>query len=161
MTENQRESYRVDAGTDLDADLFHEGRVTRCVLMNLSAGGARVSSSQSIPVGGQCTLGVRLGAEHRPTATSLSYVSFLMEVLDATPGRQGRTDYRLRSISGPGSKQHEAAAHLVFEAERRRRARASGIDAATPMASDPERRSRLRIPFRQRFSKGSLRPDQD
>lgn len=161
MTENHRESYRVDAGPDLEADLFHEGRVTRCVLRNLSAGGASVSSPLSLPVGTRCTLGVRLGTEHRATSTTLPYVSFLMEVLDASPGRRGNTDYRLRSISPPGSREHEAAAHLVFEADRRRRARASGIDSATPMSSDPERRRRLRNPFRQRFSKGSLRPDRD
>lgn len=158
MTENQRESFRIDADEELHAELFHEGRVAPCTLQNLSAGGARLRSKLEMPPGTQCTLGVRLGgAGHGPNGR---YVSFLLGVLDATP-KGDWFEYRLQSLTAPGSAEHEAATRLVFEAQRRRLAASSGTDQASPMASDEQRRKELRTEQRQRFSKGSLRPDSD
>jgi hypothetical protein len=157
MQENQRESFRID-GEPFRAELFHEGKVAPCSVENLSAGGASVSSSMSMPVGSQCTVGVRLADSLR--GDGVGYVSFLMEVLEAAA--QGESfQYRLRNTTAPGSTQFEAATKLVFEAQRRRRAGATGTDEASPMVTDQERRRRLRTDPRPRFSKGSLRPDSD
>lgn len=162
MTENLRESFRIEASSDLDAELFHEGRVAPCSLVNLSAGGARIRTSLAMPAAAQCTLGVRLGARLRRTgAGTPPYVSFLMEVLDGSPREDGSWDYRLRSTTGPGSDQYEAAAKLVFAAQRAHLASQSGIEPASPMVVDRERRRRLRTILRPRFTKRSLRPGQD
>ncbi len=157
MTENQRESFRIGPDSDLKAELFHEGRITPCQLENLSAGGAKVTSEVRMPAGAQCTLGVRLGSSMR-ASTAIPYVSFLMEVLDRDDPASGPVTYRLRSTTAPGSDEYEAAAKLVFEAQRQSRSRATGTDEASPMASDEERRSKLRVPKRPRFTKRSLRP---
>lgn len=157
MTENQRESFRIGPDSDLRAELFHEGRISPCRLENLSAGGAKVTSELRMPAGAQCTLGVRLGSSMR-VSTTISYVSFLMEVLDLDAPPTGPVTYRLRSTTAPGSDEYEAAAKLVFEAQRQTRSRTTGTDEASPMASDEDRRSKLRVPKKQRFSKGSLRP---
>ncbi len=157
MTENQRESFRVGPDSDMQAELFHEGRVAPCQLENLSAGGAKVTSDLRMPSGAQCTLGVRLGSSMR-SSTAVSYVSFLMEVLDLVVPAQGPVTYRLRSTTGPGSAEYEAAAKLVFAAQRQTRARETGADEASPMVSDEERRAKLRVEQEARFSKKSLRP---
>jgi hypothetical protein len=157
VTENQRESFRIGPDSDLQAELFHEGRVSPCRLVNLSAGGAKVTSDLRMPPGAQCTLGVRLGASMRPS-TSIPYVSFLMEVLDDDLPERGPFTYRLRSTTAPGSAQYEAAAKLVFAAQRQERSRETGTDESSPMASDEERREQLRVSKPARFSKKSLRP---
>lgn len=158
MTENQRETFRIEPDSDLEAELFHEGRVTPCELENLSAGGAKVTSSLQMAAGAQCTLGVRLGQSLR-SSTPIPYVSFLMEVLDLETTVDGPTTYRLRSTTAEGSPEREAAAKLVFEAQRRARSRATGADESSPMVSDEERRTKLRVEQQPRFSKRSLRPD--
>lgn len=157
MTENQRESFRIGPDSDMQAELFHEGRIAPCTLENLSAGGAKVTSELRMPPGAQCTLGVRLGASMRTTG-SVQYVSFLMEVLDDALPEQGPVTYRLRSTTGPGSAEYEAAAKLVIAAQRQARARETGSDEASPMVSDEERRAKLRTEQQARFSKKSLRP---
>ncbi|MCW2920247.1 MAG: hypothetical protein JWL76_121 [Thermoleophilia bacterium] len=157
MTENQRETFRIGPDSDLQAELFHEGRVAPCRIENLSAGGAKVTSDLRMPPRAQCTLGVRLGSSIR-TSTSVEYVSFLMEVLDDVLPEQGPVTYRLRSMTGPGSTEYEAAAKLVFMAQRQALARETGADQASPMVSDEERRAKLRVEQQARFSKKSLRP---
>lgn len=157
MTENQRETFRIGPDSDLQAELFHEGRVSPCRIENLSAGGAKVTSELRMPAGAQCTLGVRLGSSMR-TSTAVEYVSFLMEVLDDVLPEQGPVTYRLRSTTGPGSAEYEAAARLVFAAQRHARSRETGADEASPMASDEQRRANLRVEQQARFSKKSLRP---
>lgn len=156
MAENQRESFRIEADPEMQAELFHEGRVAPCRLLNLSAGGAMVECDLELTPRTQCTLGVRLRGAL--AGAGVPYVSFLMEVLEpidpAAP-----TTYRMRSMTGPGSPEYEEASKLVFEAQRRRRAATSGTAEASPMASDPDRRRRLRPQPKPRFSKGSLRPD--
>lgn len=161
MTENLRESFRIDADPDLVAELFHEGRVKPCALHNLSAGGAKVTSAISMPQGAQCTLGVRLGPGIRSAQGTPQYVSFLMEVLEATPRPDHSFDYRLRSTTGPGSAEYETAAKLVFAAQRSRLASRSGAEGASPMVVDEERRRRLRLRIVPRFSRRSMRPDRD
>lgn len=156
MSENQRESFRIDADSELQAELFHEGRVAPCRLQNLSAGGALVECELELQPGTQCTLGVRLRG--RLAGAGLPYVSFLMQVLEPAES-QAPSMYRLRSMTGPGSREYEEASRLVFEAQRLRRAAASGTAEASPMATDPDRRRQLRPQPRTRFSKGSLRPD--
>lgn len=157
MTENQRESFRIGPDSDLKAELFHEGRITPCQLENLSAGGAKVTTELRMPPGAQCTLGVRLASAMR-ASTAIQYVSFLMEVLDHDQPESGPMTYRLRSTTGPGSEEYEAAAKLVFEAQRQLRSHETGTDEASPMVSDEDRRAKLRVPKKPRFSKGSLRP---
>lgn len=156
MAENQRESFRIDADPELEAELFHEGRVAPCRLLNLSAGGAMIECDLDLPTGSQCTLGVRLRGSL--AGAGVPYVSFLMEALEPTDSQE-RSTHRLRSTTGPGSQQYEDASRLVFEAQRLRRAAESGTAGASPMASDPDRRRQLRPQPRPRFSKGSLRPD--
>jgi len=157
MTENQRESFRIEADSDLQAELFHEGRVEPCRLRNLSAGGAKVTSNLQMLPGTHCTLGVRLGTKLRVSGT-IPYVSFLMDVLETHPSEGGTTEYRLRSMTAPGSTEYEAAAKLVFAAQQRALARSSGSDESSPMVSDPKRRSKLRSIRRPRFTKRSMRP---
>lgn len=165
MSENQRESFRVEPDdATMHAELFHEGRVAPCTLHNLSAGGARVTSRLALRAGTQCTLGVRLTGALLASAPK-PYVSFHMEVLDATPitaeGSQDATpsfDYRLRSITGPGSSEYEGAAKLVFAAQRRELSATSGAEPATPMVSERERRRTFWLPRRRRFSRDDLRP---
>lgn len=159
MTENLRESYRIDADPDLVTELFHEGRVKPCTLHNLSAGGAKVTSALSMGEGAQCTLGVRLGPSIRTSSATPQYVSFLMEVMEATPRADHSFDFRLRSMTAPGSPEYEAAAKLVFTAQRARLAKRSGTGPSSPMVVDEQRRRRLRLPLVARFSKRSLRPD--
>lgn len=159
MTENQRESFRIDADPQLQAELFHEGRVTPCDLHNLSAGGAKLRCSMPMATGSHCTLGVRI--DPRPGADAGgTYVSFLMEVLESSH-RSELFEYRLRNATAPGSTEYEAATKLVFEAQRLRLASVSGADESSSMVTDRKRRRRLRIPLRQRFSKRSLRPGND
>jgi hypothetical protein len=157
MSENQRETFRIGPDSDLQAELFHEGRVAPCRIENLSAGGAKVTSDLRMPAGAQCTLRVHLGTSTRES-TSASHAEFLMEVLDDVPPEQGPVTYRLRSTTGPGSAEYEAAAKLVFAAQRQALARGTGADEASPMVSDEERRARLRTEQQARFSKKSLRP---
>lgn len=159
MTENQRESFRIDADPLLHAELFHEGRVTPCDLRNLSAGGAKLRCSMRMETGSLCTLGVRIDPR-RGAGAGGTYVSFLMEVLQQTP-HDGQFEYRLRNATAPGSTDYEAATKLVFEAQRRHLARSSGAIESSPMASDQQRRRRLRFPLLQRFSRRSMRPGSD
>ncbi len=157
MTDDQREAFRIDADDEIRAELFYEGRVAPCALENLSAGGAKLTSALAMDPATQCTLGVRLGRINQ--GSGARYVSFLMEVLDAEPAPDGSTtSYRLRSLTAPGTPEYEEAARLVFEAQRRRLGAASGAGEASPMASDEERRRKLRTEQRPRFSKRSLRP---
>lgn len=146
MTEQQRESFRVD--TQFEAEVFHHGRVVSCTVQNLSAGGALVETSLEMPAGAHCTLGLALEGD-LATATGLPYVSFHMEVLAAQPVRGGLLTYRLRNVTSSGSKEYETATKLVFAAQ------------ASPMASDPDRRGRLRTRMTTRFGRGSLRPGSD
>lgn len=155
MAENQRESFRIEGDPMLRAELFHEGRVAPCSIENLSAGGASLTSTIQMQPGSQCTLGVRLDDSIQTVAAT--YVSFLMEVLEASPAPTG-TSYRLRNTTGPGTPEFEAATKLVFEAQRLRRAGETGTGAGSPMATDEDRRRDLRSDPRPRFSKGSLRP---
>lgn len=160
MTENLRETFRVEPDAELECELFHEGRVAPCTLHNLSAGGAKVSCTLPMAAGAQCTLGVRLSPSLRGS-THPAYVSFLMEVAEASPREDEGFDVRLRSTTGPGSPQFEAASKLVFATQRRLLAQRSGSEAASPMHSDPERRGGFRRSMLRRFGKRSLRPDQD
>ncbi len=159
MTENQRESFRIGSDAGLEAELLHQGRAAPCTLDNLSAGGAKLTSELQVPQGAECMLRLRLGSELRP-ASDTSYASLPMEVLERDDTVAGTVTYRLRSTSQPGSAEYEAATKLVLAAQRLQRAQQLGTDEASPMASDDERRAKLRVPKQQRFSKGSLRPDQ-
>lgn len=158
MSENLRETFRIDAEAELEAELFHEGRVSPCSVHNLSAGGAKVASRLAMPAGAQCTLGVRLGPSLRTGAKIPPYVSFLMEALEAIPLEDGEIEYRLRSTTAAGSSQYEAAAKLVFATQRAIIAQRTGASDASPMVVDEERRKRFRLPSVARFSKRSLRP---
>lgn len=159
MGENLRESFRIEGDSDLEAELQHGSRTERCSVENLSAGGAKVRSMLQVIAGGRCTLRVRLGAGLREAATITPYVSFPMEVLDATQRPDRSIDYRLRSTAEPGTAEYEAAARLVMAAQRAARAKATGAGVASPMVSDEERRRKLRAQSQARFSKKSLRPD--
>jgi hypothetical protein len=161
MNENLRESFRIEADSDLEAELQH-GRLTRsCSVENLSAGGAKVKSTLQVMQGARCTLRARLGPGLREQATITPYVSFPMEVLSADQLMGGTIEYRLRSTAQPGSSEYEAAAKLIMAAQRAARAKQTGAAVASPMVSDPERRKKLRSESQARYSKKSLRPDAD
>ena len=153
--DNQRQSFRVEAR--IEGELFHEGRVVPCMVENLSAGGAAVTTGLELEAGTQCTLGLRMDREQR-AALGVDYLSFHMEVLEASPVRGGDMLYRLRNLTSEGSKAYERANKLVFDAQRRARAEETGTGEASPLASDRERRGGLRRIRRPRFSKGSMRP---
>lgn len=157
MTENLRESFRIEADSDLEAELFHQGRARSCTVENLSAGGAKVASTLEVPVGAACTLRVRLGPGLRHAAPE-PFVSFAMEVLESSAGG-GALQYRLRSTAQPGSVEYEAGTKFMFAAQRARRAMETGREVASPMVVDPERRRRFRVPSMKRFTKKSFRPD--
>lgn len=173
MSENQRESFRVEPdGVSLAAELFHEGRVEPCELVNLSAGGAKVRSRLRVQAGRQCTLGVRLEGS-KPGSTAVSYVSFHSEVIEATtlpfeeddPTGLGLGDparptyeYRLRNLMTAGSNEYEEAAKFVVEAQRWAISAKTGLASASPMASERERRRGFWPSRRGRFGRGSLRP---
>lgn len=159
MNENLRESFRIEADSDLEAELQH-GRLTeRCIVENLSAGGAKVKSTLQVIKGGRCTLRARLGAGLRGPDAITPYVSFPMEVLAASQRPDGSIEYRLRSTATPGSPEYEAAAKLITLAQRAALARRTGASQASPMVSDEERRRKLRSESQARFSRKSLRPD--
>ena len=158
MSKNLRESFRVGGEADIEAELFHEGKVAPCLVINLSAGGAKVISELDVPAGSQCTLGIRLTSKIK--GWNEPYVSFLMEVLQVTYGLDGRRVCRLKNMTAPGTADYEMAAKLVFEAQRRLLAKSTGTDAASPMVSDEARRAELRPPERPRYSKDSLQPGQ-
>lgn len=157
-SDNQRSSYRVGAD-DFEAELFHEGRVVPCHVINLSAGGALIRTGLEMADGTQCTLGLDLEGE-LASATGIRYVSFHMEVLEQVPVHGGELNVRLRNLTGEGSKAYEQAQKIVFEAQRRARARETGSEKASPMASDQVRRKRFRGLGSARFGKGSTRPGQ-
>ncbi|MCW2961758.1 MAG: hypothetical protein JWM25_821 [Thermoleophilia bacterium] len=155
MTTNQRDTFRIYRTFD-DAELFHEGRVVACTVHNLSAGGAQVESALEMPEGSHCTLGLRLDPQMAADA-GIEYLSFHMSVLEATPRAGGQLTYRLRNETRPGSPEYEAAAKLVFAAQRRELAERSGADEASPMAHDTAKPRRRRSIFKVRFGKGSTR----
>ena len=161
MGDNLRETFRIEADSDLEAELFHEGRMKPCAIENLSAGGAKVTSAVSIPEGARCTLGVRLGHGLRPATAPEPYVRFEMEVLESTPRSDHSFDYRLRSTMEPGSPAYEAAQKLVFAAQRAALAKRTGASQASPMVTDEERHKRIRAEKKPRFSRGSTRPGAD
>ncbi|MCW2956080.1 MAG: hypothetical protein JWO69_949 [Thermoleophilia bacterium] len=150
---NQRDSFRIDE--TFEAELFHEGRVAPCSVQNLSAGGALVTARLDMPSGSYCTLGIRLDPELAAT-TGQEYFSFHMEVLEPAPS-QLPSAHRLRTASGPGSPEYEAAARLVVAAQRRSRARQTGAVEASPMSHDSEQPRRRRSIFKRRFGKNSTR----
>ncbi|MCW2925677.1 MAG: hypothetical protein JWM98_3081 [Thermoleophilia bacterium] len=158
MNENLRESFRIGPEAELEAELVHGGRTVRCTVRNLSAGGAKVSTDLEVEPGAACTLRVRIPAS-QPGANPAPWVEFETEVLEVDGAGPARA-VRLRNVTATGSPQYEGAAKLVFEAQRRARARESGSSVASPMASDEERRRALRPADRPRYSRGSLRPDQ-
>lgn len=155
MSENLRETFRVY--TTFEAELFHEGRVVPCTVTDISAGGARVESGLEMPSGAHCTLGLRLEGSLEEEA-GMPYVSFHMEVLEATEIPGGERQYRMRNMSGVGSKEHDEAMRVVFAAQRRQLAQRSGteLSSAAPH-DDPEPRRRPRSKFSIRFGRGSTR----
>jgi hypothetical protein len=158
MDENLRESFRIQADSDLEAELQH-GRLTgRCSVVDLSAGGAKVKSTLQVIEGGRCTLRARLGSGLRGPSTITAFVSFPMEVLSANQRPDGSIEYRLRNTAQPGSPEYEEAVKLITLAQRAALAKRTGASQASPMVSDEERRRRLRTESKPRFGKGSTRP---
>ena len=106
MNENLRDSFRIEADSDLEAELQHGRLTVRCKVENLSAGGAKVKSTLQVIVGGRCTLRARLGQGLREASTITPFVSFPMEVLAAMQAPDGSIEYRLRSTAQPGSTEY-------------------------------------------------------
>lgn len=160
MDENLRSTFRVPAVPGLDAHLRHDGRSHPCSIENLSAGGARLESPLVLPPGAGCMLAVRVLDPSTP-AVAVPFLEIPMEVLERLDEDSNHHVYRLHSLAPEGSKDYEAAMHLVFDAQRRARALQTGADQASPMVSDETRRDQLRTSTTQRFSSGSLRPGTD
>lgn len=157
MDEQQRQSFRIDS--HFPGELFHEGRVAPCEVLNLSAGGARVHTRMELRSGAVCTLGIPLDSDLEKAAGT-SYVSFHMFVLDAVPQADGEhIDYRLQHVasSNETAGEYELATRVVFAAQRRELAHESGAEDASPMVSDHERRKSLISRMKPRFSRGSVR----
>jgi len=158
MDDNQRDSFRLER--NFEAELSHEGRVSACVVTNLSAGGARIQTTFEMRTGRSCTLGILLDPRTRAEA-GVDQVSFHMEILERTELPEAMIEYRLRNATGPGSSEYETAARLVVQAQRQMIAAETGAGEASPMVSDDDRRRRFRIPVRPRFGKGNMRPGSD
>lgn len=157
MSDQQRQSFRVEP--HLDGELFHEGRVAPCDVINLSAGGARIETSMHLRGGAVCTLGIRLDPELE-RAAGTPYVSFHMFVLDARPQPGSDVvDYRLQHLStaASSSTEYETATKVVYAIQRRDLAHGSGVEGASPMATDRPRRRKLASKLKPRFSRGSTR----
>jgi hypothetical protein len=162
MADNQRESFRIEADSDLEAELSLGGRTAPCTVENLSAGGAKLSSRLEVPAGTQCTLRARLGPGLRTDRTPSRFVELPVEVLEATPRTGSESiDYRLRSTAEPGSPAYEAMQKLIFAAQRAAAAKRTGASMASPMVTDEQRHERIRAEKKSRFSRGSLRPGSD
>jgi len=160
MSDNLRDSFRVWPEEELVAELLDGGRTYSCALVNLSAGGAKVEGAHvDLEIGSACVLRLRLSAD-LSGRTGASDLHLPVEVLERTETPDGSV-YRMRSAPEPGSSEYEATAKLVFEAQRRQRARENGRNITSPMVSDQDRRRDQRPARRQRFGKGSLRPDGD
>ena len=162
MADNQRESFRIEADSDLEAQLSHSGRTAPCRIENLSAGGAKLSCDLDLPAGTRCTLRARLGPGLRDPRTTTAFVELPVEVLEAhpTPGSESIA-YRLRSTAEPDSPPYEAMQKLIFAAQRAAAAKRTGASMASPMVTDEQRHERIRAEKKSRFSKGSLRPGSD
>lgn len=158
-SENKRQAFRVPF--NVQAELFYNGLVSPCLVINMSAGGMLVASELEIPPGSEATLGLRLFDELR-AAAELDYISFQLEVLEVIEDPASDVtarQYRCRNLTNEGSPQYERARRIVFEAERQRLATASGASQASPMASSPERRDSLKTRSVQRYGKQSLNPN--
>jgi len=157
MEEQQRKSFRVEP--QIAGELFHEGRVAPCDVLNLSAGGARVQTTMPLRSGSVCTLGIPLDGELE-RAAGTGYVSFHMYVLDAVPQTERElVDYRLQHVSSSteSAGEYQLATKVVFASQRRDLAHESGADEASPMASTPARRRSFAARLKPRFSRGSVR----
>ncbi len=144
MTINHRETFRIHP-EDFDARLQWQGRAFACTIENVSAGGAKVTTDATPPTDAPVSLIVR--ARSQPAGAAAVETTFPMIVLETGAGW-----LRLRSSV------EDSLSHLVFEAQRIARARETGADESSPMASDEQRRSELRTEQRPRFSRGSTRP---
>ncbi|MCW2972163.1 MAG: hypothetical protein JWN72_436 [Thermoleophilia bacterium] len=157
MDEQQRQSFRVES--HFAGELFHEGRVAPCDVLNLSAGGARVQTRMRLASSAVCTLGIPLDADLEKAA-GVGYVSFHMYVLDAVPHEGDElVDYRLQHVSSPSETAggYQLATRVVFAAQRRDLAHESGADQASPMVSTHERRLGFMSRTKARFSRASIR----
>jgi hypothetical protein len=163
MADNQRESFRIEADSDLEAQLSHAGRSEPCMVENLSAGGAKLTCRIDLPAGTQCTLRARLGPGLRGPNSATTFVELPVEVLESTPKAAGSESiaYRLRTTAEAGSPQYEAMQKLIFAAQRAAAAKRTGASMASPMVTDEQRHERIRSEKKSRFSKGSLRPGSD
>lgn len=162
MADNQRETFRIEADSDLEAQLSHAGRTASCTIENLSAGGARLSCDLDVPAGARCTLRARLGPGLRDPRTATEFVDLPVEVLEATPRTGSESiEYRLRATSAPGSPEYESMQKLIFAAQRAAAAKRTGASMASPMVTDEQRHERIRSEKKSRFSRGSLRPGSD
>ncbi|MBC7460498.1 MAG: PilZ domain-containing protein [Thermoleophilia bacterium] len=160
MDEQQRQSFRVEP--HFAGELFHEGRVARCDVLNLSAGGARVQTRMRLASGAVCTLGIPLDGDLE-RAAGMSYVSFHMFVLDAVPQSEDElVDYRLQHVSSSSESagEYELATKVVFASQRRDIAHESGADESSPMVSTRDRRLGFMSRTKARFSRGSTRGGQ-
>ena len=158
MTDNSRETFRVEPSSAITATLTHAGRTSPCELGNLSAGGAQVTSVLSMPAGTQCSLHVHLTPTSDRQAQTTS-VLLSMDVVEMRAVADELIEYRLQNMTAPGSTEHESAMRIVLAAQRSLLGEATGASEASPMASDPARRSRLRPRLLARITKRSLRPD--
>lgn len=157
-SENKRHAYRVPF--NVQAELFHNGFIAPCLVINMSAGGMLIASELQIQQGEEATLGLRLFDELKEVA-GLDYLSFQVEVLEVLPDPHEDVEaiqYRCRNMTSEGSPQYERARKIVFEAERQRLARASGAAGASQMASSGERREALKPKTVPRYSKQSINP---
>ena len=157
MDEQQRQSFRIEP--HFAGELFHEGRVAPCDVLNLSAGGARVRTPLRLASGAVCTLGIPLSGDLE-RAAGASYVSFHMFVLDAVPQSDDEVvDYRLQHVSSSSDSagEYQLATKVVFAAQRRDLAHESGADESSPMVSTHERRLGFMSRTKARFSRASIR----
>jgi hypothetical protein len=158
--DNQRQSFRTDFHAQ--AELFHRGAVVPCEIVNLSAGGMRLTSLALLEPGEPVSLGLRLFGDVREAA-GLDYLNFHLEVLGVDEVERDDAgavvrEYRCRNLTPEGSPLYERAHRIVFDAERRRLAAVSGMDEASPMQRDHERDLARRVEAVPRYGKSSLNP---
>lgn len=172
---NHRNTFRVPF--ELEAEVFRHGAISKCLILNMSAGGMLLATNEQVEPHEQLTLGVRLFDDLRKAA-GIDYLNFQLEVLEvleredeeqAVAQEDGSGEpavdwgpwqrhLRCRNMTTEGSAAYERAHKLVFEAERRRLAHLSGAEESSPMVSDHGRRESLHPHEVERYSRESINP---
>lgn len=112
---NQRKSDRVPF--TVYAELFLPQATVPALIINLSAGGALLSSAAPLERGQRVGMGLRL-LDSLKNEAGVDYLHFDLEILQATTQENGTMLYRCKSTARSNSPQYERASKLVIAAQK-------------------------------------------